>query len=133
MSKEFVEFLVPFLPISVNAIYGFKTGRRGVKVFMKDEARQFKEKAKLFMPPRTVGLYDLLEVHLQFRGKWWNKCGTVRRFDIQNLEKILIDSIAERYDFDDSRVWRKEASKVEGEDGVSVKLFRLEVQHGQGL
>lgn len=95
-------------------------------MFMTSEARNFKEKAKLFMPPRTIVPSSLIELEIQIRNEWYCKNGSVKRFDIQNMEKILIDAIAEKYDFDDSIVWKKSAEKIRSfEQAVTVKIFRL--------
>lgn len=92
-------------------------------MFLKTEARQFKEKAKMFMPPRTIKEEALLGLDVEVRTRWKTEKGTARKLDIQNLEKILIDAISEKYYFDDSRVWQKRCLKVEAaSDEVFVRL-----------
>lgn len=127
MKRELVSFIIPFLPVSCNSLYGIKAGRGGVKVFLKSEARTFKEKAKLFMPPRSLDSSSLLSLEIFIKAAWFFKNGSVRKLDIQNLEKILIDAIAEKYDFEDQRIWMKLCEKQEGvEEQVLVKISILE-------
>ena len=94
---------------------------------MRSEARVFKEKAKLFMPPRSLDSSSRLGLEIIVKADWYFKNGRIRKLDIQNLEKILIDAIAEKYDFEDQRVWEKNCIKEAGsEEQVLVKLFILE-------
>lgn len=95
-------------------------------MFLKSEARAFKEKAKLFMPPRTLEPSSRLSLSITIGACWMFKNGNVRKLDIQNLEKILIDAIADKYSFDDSRVWQKYCKKVEAEK-EEVKVLLEEI------
>ena len=95
-------------------------------MFLKSEARSFKEKAKLFMPPRTLEPSSRIALSISVHARWINKNGSFRKLDIQNLEKILIDAIADKYDFDDSRVWQKFCNKIESDkDEVRVILSEI--------
>lgn len=124
--KELVKFTIPFFPISCNSLYGISSKRGRVQVFLKGEARSFKEKAKLFMPMRTVSPSHLFKLEIKVLAPWMTQKGNVKKQDIQNLEKILIDAISEKYEFEDSRVWKKNCEKVESEkEEVEVKLFYL--------
>lgn len=124
--REVVRFTIPFLPPSVNSLYGIQGGKK-VRVFLKSEARQFKERAKLFMPKKEIRENVKLALELSIRGNWYFKNGSFKKLDLQNLEKILIDSIAEKYGFDDCRVWWKSAEKEQFDDsGVRVVLYEIE-------
>lgn len=124
--KELVKFTIPFLPISCNSLYGISSKRGRVQVFLKGEARSFKEKAKLFMPMRTVSPSYLFKLEIKVMAPWHTENGHVKKQDIQNLEKILIDAISEKYEFNDSRIWIKYCEKVESEkEEVEVRLSYL--------
>ena len=100
---------------------------------MKSEARTFKEKSKLFMPPRTLDSSSLLRMEIYVKAEWLCKNGSVRKIDIQNMEKILIDAVAERYDFNDSRIWQKLCEKQSGmEEQILVKVFKFEEERCGG-
>lgn len=120
-----VSFTIPFLPPSVNSLYGIQGGKR-VRVFLKSEARQFKERAKLFMPKKEIKTDCKLGLEFSVRGNWYFKNGNFKKLDLQNLEKILIDSISEKYGFDDCRVWWKKAEKEQFDDeGVRVVIYEI--------
>lgn len=126
IEKELVTFTIPFLPISSNSLYGISTRGGRVQVFLKSEARSFKEKAKLFMPPRTVSPDYFFQVDIKVRAPWFTAKGGARKLDIQNLEKILLDAISEKYEFNDSRVWKKSCEKIDlDKEEVEVKLSYL--------
>lgn len=76
------------------------------------------------MPPRTLLPASLLGIKFKVFGKWRFENGKPRKLDLQNLEKILIDAIAERYDFDDARIWEKESIKVEAKDDAVECVVR---------
>lgn len=95
-------------------------------MFLRTEGRVFKEKSKLFMPPRSLDESSLFSLKFKFLSNWYHKNGSVRKLDIQNLEKILIDAISEKYIFDDKRVWHKEAEKTQSsEDKIMVTISKL--------
>lgn len=124
--REVVRFTIPFLPPSVNSLYGIQGGKK-VRVFLKSEARQFKERAKLFMPKKAIKENTKLGLEMAMGGNWYFKNGSFKKLDLQNLEKILIDSIAEKYEFDDCRVWWKSTEKKTFDDGwIQVVLYEIE-------
>ena len=51
----------------------------------------------MFMPPRTFKVEEMLRLDAIVTGKWFNKNNTIKHKDITNLEKILVDAIAEKY------------------------------------
>lgn len=95
-------------------------------MFLKQEGRRFKDNAKMFMPKIEMPEAPVvLELRIVMSHSWICKNGNIKRFDIQNLEKILIDAIAERYGFGDERIWKKECAKEVGDDRIDVRLLRL--------
>ena len=122
--REIVRFTIPFLPPSMNSLYGISTKGGGVKVFLKSEGRTFKEKAKLFMPPRTIPSSLLLDVEAKVYDQWFSVNGNVKKKDITNLDKILMDAIAEKYlDLEDQRIWKRVIEKCDGKDKIEVVMY----------
>jgi len=123
---ESVSFKIPFLPPSFNSLYGVDSRFGRVKVFLKSEGRQFKEKAKMFMPSSKIK-FEKLRLEIGLFGKWFCKNKKPKRKDLQNLEKILIDAIAEKYGFDDSLIFEKLTVKEEsGSEAIKVTLVNYE-------
>jgi len=120
-----VSFKIPSLPTSMNKMYQINYNTR--KIFMAPDVRLWKSKAKLFMPVWKVEEDWLYNVSLKFIGNFLFKNGKVRKIDLQNLVKVVIDSTAERYGFDDSRVYDFSCEKVQADESwVEVMISKKE-------
>jgi Holliday junction resolvase RusA-like endonuclease len=96
-------FVIPFIPPSVNTIYQIIFSQRRVE--MKPEVRLWKTKAKEYIPNLTpFEDSHLFSIDVKYYYDWYYKNGRFKKFDTANLLKILIDAIAEKCGFDDSRV-----------------------------
>jgi len=97
-----VSFVIPSLPPSVNAIYQIIFSQRRVE--MKPEVRLWKTQAKVYVP-RIVAHGDVytFKIDTVFHYPWHHKNGKLRKFDSQNLLKVLCDAIAEKTGFSDER------------------------------
>ena len=120
-----VQFKIAGLPESMNSIYQILFALRRVE--LKPDVLRYKVQAKLYMPPWKCDPGWLYGIKMQFAGDWWYKKGTVRRVDLSNLEKIICDITAEKYGFDDARIFEKYSWKVQNraQSFVQVKVYRL--------
>jgi len=109
-----VTFKIPSLPSSMNKMYQINYNTR--QVFMAPDVRVWKSKAKLFMPVWKIEEDWIYKMSLTFSGNFLFKNGKVRKIDLQNLVKVVIDAVAERYGFDDSRVYNFRCEKVQGDE-----------------
>lgn len=81
-----IEFFIPILPPSTNAMYG---RTRSGMVYEKPEAKDFKKTALLFLPKnQEIKKECALSVTFNFS----NKRGYAMR-DLDNLLKVFIDSL----------------------------------------
>jgi Holliday junction resolvase RusA-like endonuclease len=100
-----VHFALPALPLSVNSLYEIWWSTRQVK--LKVECLSWKTRAKEHMPLWKLQSADsLICVEAHFFYNFYYKNQSLRKVDTQNLMKLLIDAVAERYGFDDKRVKR---------------------------
>lgn len=97
-------FKIPHLPPSLNQTY--KINYRTKQMYLDKSAVDFKRNAILFIPKIEVDEEGVLEVLVEYHGKFLNKDGTTKRRDGQNLDKVLYDVIFERLGLDDSIVWK---------------------------
>lgn len=125
--SESVAFKVPFLPPSMNSLYGIQARGSSVRLFLKSEAREFKEKSKLFMPMRKWAEGARFRLEVRAHGSWFFKNGSVRKLDIMNLDKIVCDAVAEKYlEGKDERVWVRLIEKVEcAEEYLMIQFGEL--------
>jgi len=106
-------FTIPDLPTSCNRLYLINYGHR--VVYLSPAGHMYKNKVKLHMPPMEFPPNAFFEVSLRFYGNWFFKNGKVKRADVQNLIKILIDALFERIGVDDSRIFAIAAFKEQSE------------------
>lgn len=102
---------IPLLPTSMNKLYAINYRTRSV--YMTPEARNFKSQAKMFIKPYSVGKNDKLSFSLDVHTDWYFKNGNLRKADIQNLIKVVVDAVSERLGFDDSQVFSFSANKIQ--------------------
>lgn len=69
----------------------------------------------------------LLELHTTIYENWYNKNGTIKKKDLVNKEKFLIDSVMEGLRLDDKQVWKHILQKVDLDLSEKDK-FRSEIK-----
>jgi len=100
---ESKKFTIPSLPPSVNAIYNIIFSQRRVE--MKGEVRLWKTEAKTYIPKMTVLQESyLFQLNVIFYYDFFFKNGKIRKFDSQNLMKVLCDAVAEKSGFADELI-----------------------------
>ena len=121
------------LPPSYNQ--HFKINYRSRQTYLSQAARKYKDKVKLAcgcwadLKDDTVYLF---KIYVEYWSQWKYKNKNIKKKDLQNLNKILIDAIFEAIGRDDSLVFeiteRKmpfaNSPKYEGEDKT---VFEIEV------
>ena len=83
------------------------------KLETKAEVRLFRHQLKTKLPRWECPAESLLSVTLRFHQPWYYANGKLKRQDAPNLIKCCLDCLADRYHFDDARVWRLCCEKVE--------------------
>jgi len=93
---------------------------------MHPEVRMFKTNSKVYIPVYKVGKNDKVFIKIKAHNNWYYKNGKLKRADVQNLTKVIIDAISEKLGFDDSQVFRATTDKVQSErKGVGVRLWTI--------
>lgn len=120
-----VRFKINGLPESMNSIYQILFALRRVE--LKPDVLRYKIQAKMWMPVWKCEPEWLYGIKMQFHGAWWYKNKNVRRVDLSNLEKVICDVTAEKYGFDDARIFEKYSWKVQNgaQSFVQVQCYRL--------
>ena len=113
---------VPGLPLSVNKAY---RGRR----FKTKELTSYKAFVGSHMGNMHTPVGKLsVEVDL-ISDDWMCKNGNVKKRDIDNCLKTLLDSIFSCLDTDDSYIWDLKVRKVDGPiQKTVVRIYELELQ-----
>ena len=106
-------FSLPSLPPSMNSLYQIIYSQRRIE--MKPEVRLWKSRAKGFIPTWRIEEGEELDLEFRMEGNWLYKNGKPKRMDVQNLLKVVIDALCEKWGVDDSRVREIRAVRVQAE------------------
>lgn len=91
-----------------NINYQFK------EVYLTQEARDFKRTVKACTPVMLNLSSDTkLRLAIEYNHDWYFKNGKILKCDIQNLDKLLIDALADKLGIDDSQFFEIHLFKVQ--------------------
>jgi Holliday junction resolvase RusA-like endonuclease len=124
--QSLTTFILPAPPPSMNSAYNVLFAMRRVE--MKPEVRQYKTMMKVYVPKFNVSEGDKVSLEFKVSQDWFYKNGKMKKQDVQNMVKVLIDLIAEKQGWDDSQVWSFKAEKDHDPSTgrVSVKQWILQ-------
>lgn len=117
-STRGVAFTLPSPPPSMNSMYNVLFGMRMVE--LKPEVRLYKTQMKVYVPGLRVEEKDRVGIELLVEQDWYCKNGAMKKQDVQNMAKVLIDLIAEKQGWDDSHVWEMTLRKVQSKERSQV-------------
>lgn len=110
--KKF-EFIIPFIPPSVNKIYTVQRYNHKRRILTK-EARNFKDRVKIIVEDefdlvskfkKSIKEGEVILVEYVVGSNWINKNGTNKKKDVMNFEKLTSDAIFDSMKLDDSIIW----------------------------
>jgi len=126
---KMIEIVIPFKTPTVNHLYGQRPGGFGRARFIKPEARKIRKKILELIDelPRCM-INDLpkdrqLKVTTLIHENWYTKKGEVKKKDISNREKFLIDSVFSALGIDDKFIFEHTMRKVQSdEEKVIIRI-----------
>ena len=121
---------IPIKPMSLGRAWSqTKTGRR----FLVPEAKKYKEMIAYYCKEYAFfdGYAGAMACRLEFHGPWLTKEHRLSKTagDIDNFSKLLIDSLCEAYNFDDSQIVEMHLKKIIADDWkirIELKAISLE-------
>lgn len=115
-----MEIILPFKTPTINLLYW----HRGNIKIMKTDAKKLREeiieivknspKSNIFDPPRK------LKVEVEIHEDWHTKKNTVKKKDVANREKFLIDSVFTGLGVDDSYIFEHSIKKVQSNEEFAI-------------
>lgn len=118
------EIKLPFKTPTINHLYW----HRGNIKIMTTEAKKIREKINQIVQEDTCGLYGLedskLKVTVEIHEDWFCKNGSVKKKDVANREKFLIDSVFGALGLDDKFIFEHNIFKVQ--DTEEFAIVRIE-------
>jgi hypothetical protein len=127
---ESLSFILPSFPVSFNKLYDIDHLSRSVR--LTDQAALWKTRTIPFVKPCRWPQDWLLSLSLIYESpSWLTKKGTPRRIDVQNLEKLVIDTMFAKWGTDDCRLVRIVSEKAYGpREQIRVRRERVRVELG---
>lgn len=118
-----IEITIPFKTPSVNHLY---FNFRGHKILTR-EARELRKEIIELIKINATELKDVkLWVEVAIHENWLYNSGKVKRADISNREKFLIDSVFEGLGLDDRYIYHHTMIKVQSnEEKAIIKIKKL--------
>ena len=114
---------IPFKTPTINHLYG----QRGSMRFLKREAKELKVKIKdivnTYLETHSTGIpvgVVPVKVTTYIYEDWYCKNGTVKRVDIANREKFLIDSVFDALGIDDKFIFEHTMIKRQSTNNYAV-------------
>ncbi len=116
---------IPFKTPTINHLYYHI---QNMKVLTK-EAKELKEKIKVLLEALKIDSRPYLDQNLalivEVHENWYTKQGKVKRKDISNREKFLIDSIFQTLELDDKFIFNHQMIKIQDEEEYSIIKIKL--------
>jgi Holliday junction resolvase RusA-like endonuclease len=126
MIEKILEFSIPQIPPSYTASFKINYGLK--QTYLSQEARQFKNKVKIYMPSHKLPDLketDKLILHTEYHQDWYFMNGKIKKQDVQNLNRLLIDAMFKGLGLDDRNLFCTIDEKVQSQDQEKtvVKLY----------
>lgn len=118
-------FKIPSIPPSVNSLYNIIFSLK--KVSLKPEVSLWKSKSKMFIPDWKWDGVSHLYFNADIYMNSYYKNGKLKKHDLQNLEKCLIDTVFEKLGIPDENIFAKLTRKyhTDNEEYVVVTIGEL--------
>ena len=117
---EVKTFSVPGVPPSYNM--SFKINFRLRQIYLTQEARKFKDRVAIHLPYFTVPDTAQVIINIKYHDNWYCKNGNLKKKDIQNMDKLIIDAIFKRLGIDDSQVWCNINCKIQSDKSPRTEI-----------
>ena len=95
---------------------------------LKPEVRLFKSQAKMFVPHMDLDVSKKWFIDMHVYKDWFYKNGNLRKEDVQNMLKVVVDLVSEKLGIDDSVFWEARARKVQSDEQymmITVGEFKV--------
>lgn len=107
---------IPFKTPSINHLYA----QRGWRKFLTPEAKSLKKEIHKLVPKDSFKKTSQLRVIVEIYENWFTKKGDIKRVDVSNREKFLIDSIFDKLKVDDKQIFDHTMRKIQSDEEKSV-------------
>jgi len=117
-----LEIKIPFKTPSINHLYFNWQNRR----ILTKEARELKKQIKEIVDTISIDLTlnkQKLIIFVDIHENWFTKDGNIKKKDISNREKFLIDSAFESLGLDDKQIFTHTMRKIQDNEEYSIIII----------
>ena len=103
----------------------FKINHRTKKVYLSKVAHDFKRDLKMATPHLDMKKVKYLLFNIDVMQDWFYKNGKLKRQDVQNMDKLIIDAVCDKLGVDDSIVIQSSIQKIQyvGDPYIVIMLY----------
>lgn len=117
---------------SVNSLY--EVNYRLREISLKSSVKLFKYKVITLTPRIDVPKDEQLVIEICYHSSgWFNKDGSIKNKDIQNIDKALIDALSEKLGVRDCNFFKVSREKVESDEEMVVITIDRKFQQRKDL
>lgn len=123
-----IEIEIPIKTPSINHLYGHT---RFGSMYIKPEAKKIRKEIEEMLLTQIGTSFEhvndvMLKVDVEIHENWYTQKGEIKRVDLANREKFLIDSIFEAMGLDDKLIFEHSMKKVQDDkERAIVRITKL--------
>ena len=115
-----MEIVIPFKTPTINHLYWHRGNIKIMKTEAKNLRAEIKEIVHDSLPFINPNLNAGLKVTVEIHENWMCKNGSVKKKDVANREKFLIDSIFDALGVDDKFIFEHNIKKVQSDEEKAI-------------
>jgi len=117
-----IELEIPFKTPSINHLYGHT---RFGSMYIKPEAKKLRKQIEDILLSSLGSSFEhindvMLRVEVEIHENWYTQKKEIKRADLSNREKFLIDSVFEAIGLDDKLIFEHTMKKVQDEREFAI-------------
>lgn len=122
-----LQFALPSFPPSINRLYVIDHNRR--RVFLSDEALLWRTRMSPNIKPCELGFQQYKLTLVYQSPRWLVQDGGLRKMDLCNLDKLVIDTLCAKWGWDDSRL----TEVIRRKEWYELDRIKVVLEEGHGL
>lgn len=91
----------------------FKIDFHTHQIYLTKEAKDFKKTVFLTTPNMNIREDSLFKIKIDIHNNWYYKNKGLKKQDVQNMDKLLIDALFQKLGIDDSRLMYISINKIQ--------------------
>lgn len=120
MNCGIMKLKIPFKTPTINHLYFNWNNRRILTKKAKELKIEIKEVVKKQLTNEKFNENEKLKINIDIYEDWYCKNGSIKRKDISNREKFLVDSIFDAININDKQIFKHTMNKIQSDKEFSI-------------